>query len=150
MDMQTKPKAEAKTRQMTGAEIVITALKEQGVDVMFGYPGGAVLPIYAALFTEPSIQHVLVRHEQGAGHAAEGYARSTQQAGLSAECLYKCGEAVAVGGDDLVITGCFPRLDQFVAGCDDRDNGAPRTGRCRYPQGRPVRDRDVYRQRWDS
>ncbi|MEO0956820.1 MAG: thiamine pyrophosphate-binding protein, partial [Pseudomonadota bacterium] len=51
MEMQTKPKAEATTRQMTGAEIVITALKEQGVDVMFGYPGGAVLPIYDALFT---------------------------------------------------------------------------------------------------
>ncbi len=83
MDTQTKPKAKTKTRQMTGAEIVITALKEQGVDVMFGYPGGAILPIYDALFTEPSIQHVLVRHEQGAGHAAEGYARSTGKAGVA-------------------------------------------------------------------
>jgi len=83
MDMQTKPEAKTETRQMTGAEIVITALKEQGVDVMFGYPGGAVLPIYDALFSEPSIRHVLVRHEQGAGHAAEGYARSTGQAGVA-------------------------------------------------------------------
>ena len=83
MDMQTKPEAKTDTRQMTGAEIVITALKEQGVDVMFGYPGGAVLPIYDALFSEPSIRHVLVRHEQGAGHAAEGYARSTGQAGVA-------------------------------------------------------------------
>lgn len=83
MDMQTKPEAKTKTRQMTGAEIVITALKEQGVDVMFGYPGGAVLPIYDALFSEPSIRHVLVRHEQGAGHAAEGYARSTGKAGVA-------------------------------------------------------------------
>lgn len=83
MDMQTKSKAKTETRQMTGAEIVITALKEQGVEVMFGYPGGAVLPIYDALFTEPSIRHVLVRHEQGAGHAAEGYARSTGKAGVA-------------------------------------------------------------------
>lgn len=83
MDMQTKPEAKTETRQMTGAEIVITALKEQGVDVMFGYPGGAVLPIYDALFSEPSIRHVLVRHEQGAGHAAEGYARSTGKAGVA-------------------------------------------------------------------
>ena len=83
METQTKPEAKTDTRQMTGAEIVITALKEQGVDVMFGYPGGAVLPIYDALFTEPSIRHVLVRHEQGAGHAAEGYARSTGKAGVA-------------------------------------------------------------------
>ena len=83
MDTQTKPKAKTETRQMTGAEIVITALKEQGVDVMFGYPGGAVLPIYDALFNEKSIRHVLVRHEQGAGHAAEGYARSTGKAGVA-------------------------------------------------------------------
>ncbi|MEQ3745717.1 MAG: acetolactate synthase 3 large subunit [Henriciella sp.] len=83
MDTQTQPEAETETRTMTGAEIVITALKEQGVDVMFGYPGGAVLPIYDALFGEPSIKHVLVRHEQGAGHAAEGYARSTGKAGVA-------------------------------------------------------------------
>lgn len=83
MDTQTKPEAQTDTSQMTGAEIVIKALKEQGVDVMFGYPGGAVLPIYDALFTESSIRHVLVRHEQGAGHAAEGYARSTGKAGVA-------------------------------------------------------------------
>ena len=68
---------------MTGAEIVIRALKAQGVEVMFGYPGGAVLPIYDALFSEPSIRHILVRHEQGAGHAAEGYARSKGKAGVA-------------------------------------------------------------------
>ena len=83
METQTKPEAKTDTDQMTGAEIVITALKEHGVEVMFGYPGGAVLPIYDALFTEPSIRHVLVRHEQGAGHAAEGYARSTGKAGVA-------------------------------------------------------------------
>lgn len=83
MDTQTTPGATSKTRQMSGAEIVITALKEQGVEVMFGYPGGAVLPIYDALYTASEIQHVLVRHEQGAGHAAEGYARSTGKAGVA-------------------------------------------------------------------
>ena len=62
---------------LSGAEIVIKALVDQGVDVVFGYPGGAVLPIYDALFKQNSLRHILVRHEQGAVHAAEGYARST-------------------------------------------------------------------------
>src|SRR5574337_1761377 len=63
----------------TGAEILLRALKDQGVDTIFGYPGGAVLPIYDALFNPNAIRHILVRHEQGAVHAAEGYARSTGQ-----------------------------------------------------------------------
>jgi acetolactate synthase-1/2/3 large subunit len=67
---------------MTGAEIVVRALIDQGVTDIFGYPGGAVLPIYDALFHEPRLRHVLVRHEQGAGHAAEGYARSTGKPGV--------------------------------------------------------------------
>jgi acetolactate synthase-1/2/3 large subunit len=75
--------AEDKTgMEMTGAEIVMRALIDQGVTDLFGYPGGAVLPIYDALFAEPGLRHVLVRHEQGAGHAAEGYARSTGKAGV--------------------------------------------------------------------
>src|SRR4051794_34430851 len=65
-----------------GAEILLRALKEQGVDVIFGYPGGAVLPIYDALFQQNSIRHILVRHEQAAVHAAEGYARSTGRVGV--------------------------------------------------------------------
>ena len=69
-------------KQMTGAEMVVEALKDQGVDTVFGYPGGAVLPIYDALFHQNSVRHVLVRHEQGAGHAAEGYARSTGKVGV--------------------------------------------------------------------
>ncbi|HBJ94614.1 MAG TPA: acetolactate synthase 3 large subunit [Hyphomonadaceae bacterium] len=68
---------------MTGAEIVVRALCDQGMDTLFGYPGGAVLPIYDALFTTPELHHILVRHEQGAGHAAEGYARSTGQPGVA-------------------------------------------------------------------
>ena len=67
--------------EMTGAEMVIAALADQGVEHIFGYPGGAVLPIYDALFQQKKVQHVLVRHEQGAVHAAEGYARSTGKVG---------------------------------------------------------------------
>ncbi|MDP9128159.1 MAG: acetolactate synthase 3 large subunit [Pseudomonadota bacterium] len=67
---------------MTGAEMVVQALIDQGVDTIFGYPGGAVLPIYDALFKQEQITHVLVRHEQGAVHAAEGYARSTGKVGV--------------------------------------------------------------------
>ncbi|MCG6121092.1 MAG: acetolactate synthase 3 large subunit [Microvirga sp.] len=67
---------------MTGAEMVVRALQDQGVEHLFGYPGGAVLPIYDALFHQNSVQHVLVRHEQGAVHAAEGYARSTGKVGV--------------------------------------------------------------------
>jgi acetolactate synthase-1/2/3 large subunit len=67
---------------ITGAEIVIRALIDQGVDVVFGYPGGAVLPIYDALFKQNRLRHILVRHEQGAVHAAEGYARSTGRVGV--------------------------------------------------------------------
>src|SRR5499425_3000436 len=67
---------------MSGAEIVIKSLVDQGVDVVFGYPGGAVLPIYDALFKQNSLRHILVRHEQGAVHAAEGYARSTGRVGV--------------------------------------------------------------------
>ncbi|WP_297620720.1 acetolactate synthase 3 large subunit [uncultured Roseicyclus sp.] len=70
------------TRQMTGAKMVVEALKEQGVEVVFGYPGGAVLPIYDEIFQQNAIRHILVRHEQGAVHAAEGYARSTGKPGV--------------------------------------------------------------------
>ena len=68
-------------KEMTGAEMVIEALADQGVEHVFGYPGGAVLPIYDALFHQQKVQHILVRHEQGAVHAAEGYARSTGKVG---------------------------------------------------------------------
>ena len=66
---------------MTGAEMVVQALQDQGVEHIFGYPGGAVLPIYDALFHQDKVQHILVRHEQGAVHAAEGYARSSGKVG---------------------------------------------------------------------
>ncbi len=70
------------SRTMTGARMVIEALRDQGVDTVFGYPGGAVLPIYDEIFQQNDIKHVLVRHEQGAVHMAEGYARSTGKPGV--------------------------------------------------------------------
>jgi acetolactate synthase-1/2/3 large subunit len=82
----SKPKGStstaAATPELTGSEIVIRALKDQGVRHIFGYPGGAVLPIYDSLFEDNELIHVLVRHEQGAVHAAEGYARSTGKPGV--------------------------------------------------------------------
>ena len=68
-------------KTITGAEAVIKALVENGVEVIFGYPGGAVLPLYDAIFDNKKIKHILVRHEQAAVHAAEGYARSTGKVG---------------------------------------------------------------------
>ncbi len=68
--------------EQSGAEVLLQALKDQGVEVIFGYPGGAVLPIYDAIFNQNAIRHVLVRHEQAAVHAAEGYARSTGKVGV--------------------------------------------------------------------
>ncbi|MEP3475101.1 MAG: acetolactate synthase 3 large subunit [Hyphomicrobiales bacterium] len=70
------------SRTLSGADIVLQALADQGVDHIFGYPGGAVLPIYDAIFNSEKIEHILVRHEQGAAHAAEGYARSTGKVGV--------------------------------------------------------------------
>ncbi|RVT91948.1 acetolactate synthase 3 large subunit [Rhodovarius crocodyli] len=74
--------APATTDLRPGAEVILQALKEQGVEVIFGYPGGSVLPIYDALFQQNAIRHILVRHEQAAVHAAEGYARSTGKVGV--------------------------------------------------------------------
>jgi len=70
------------TKLMTGAEILFQVLEDQGVEHIFGYPGGAVLPIYDELKNHKKIKHILVRHEQGAGHAAEGYARSSGKPGV--------------------------------------------------------------------
>ena len=75
-------KRQAESRQMTGANMVVQALIDQGVTDIFGYPGGAVLPIYDEIIQQDAMRHILVRHEQGAGHAAEGYARSTGKPGV--------------------------------------------------------------------
>jgi len=77
--------------ELTGAEIVVRCLQEEGVDTLFGYPGGAVLHIYDALFKQDKVRHVLVRHEQGAAHAADGYSRSSHKVGV---CLVTSGPGV--------------------------------------------------------
>ena len=81
MSAATKPATPSDALTMSGAEVVLRALKDNGVEVVFGYPGGAVLPIYDAIFQQNAIRHILVRHEQAAVHAAEGYARSTGKVG---------------------------------------------------------------------
>lgn len=91
-----------KKREMSGAEMVIQAMIEQGVEHIFGYPGGAVLPIYDEIFKQDKMKHVLVRHEQGAAHAAEGYARSSGKVGV---CLVTSGP-----GATNAVTGLMDAL----------------------------------------
>ena len=100
------------TKSMTGADMVVQALIEQGVEVVFGYPGGAVLPIYGAIFQQDKIRHILVRHEQGAVHAAEGYARSTGKPGV---VLVTSGP-----GATNAVTGLVDALMDSSAGGPDR------------------------------
>jgi acetolactate synthase-1/2/3 large subunit len=108
---------------MTGAKMVVQALKDQGVDVVFGYPGGAVLPIYDEIFQQNGIRHILVRHEQGAVHAAEGYARATGKPGV---CLVTSGPGAtnAVTGltdalmDSIPIVVLTGQVPTFMIGSD--------------------------------
>ncbi|WP_223422470.1 acetolactate synthase 3 large subunit [Tateyamaria pelophila] len=110
-------------RQMTGAKMVVQALIDQGVDTVFGYPGGAVLPIYDEVFQQNSIKHILVRHEQGAVHAAEGYARATGKPGV---CLVTSGPGAtnAVTGltdalmDSIPIIVLTGQVPTFMIGSD--------------------------------
>ncbi|HEU4923744.1 MAG TPA: thiamine pyrophosphate-binding protein, partial [Burkholderiales bacterium] len=81
----------AKATTLTGAEIVVRCLQAEGVEYVFGYPGGAVLFIYDELFKQDKVKHVLVRHEQGAVHAADGYSRSSKKVGV---CLVTSGPGV--------------------------------------------------------
>ena len=68
--------------EITGAQAILECLKKEGVDIIFGYPGGQVLPLYDAMYSEKDVKHILVRHEQGAAHAADGYARATGKVGV--------------------------------------------------------------------
>jgi len=77
--------------EISGAEIVIKCLQAEAVEYVFGYPGGAVLVIYDELFKQDKVKHVLVRHEQGAAHAADGYSRASQKTGV---CLVTSGPGV--------------------------------------------------------
>ena len=82
MELKLPPLAET-GETLTGAEILIRCLKAEGVEFVFGYPGGAVLHIYDAIFRQKDVRHILVRHEQGAIHAADGYARATGKPGVA-------------------------------------------------------------------
>jgi len=111
------------SKAMSGAKMVVQALVDQGVEVVFGYPGGAVLPIYDEIFQQNHIQHVLVRHEQGAVHAAEGYARSTGKLGVALVTSGPGATNAVTGLTDalmdsipiLVLTGQVPT---FMIGSD--------------------------------
>ena len=111
------------SKSMTGAKMVVQALVDQGVEVVFGYPGGAVLPIYDEIFQQNHIKHVLVRHEQGAVHAAEGYARSTGKIGVALVTSGPGATNAVTGLTDalmdsipiLVLTGQVPT---FMIGSD--------------------------------
>ncbi|WP_031753075.1 thiamine pyrophosphate-binding protein, partial [Mycobacterium tuberculosis] len=93
-------------QQLTGAQAVIRSLEELGVDVIFGIPGGAVLPVYDPLFDSKKLRHVLVRHEQGAGHAASGYAHVTGRVGV---CMATSGP----GATNLVTPLADAQMDSI-------------------------------------
>jgi len=90
--------------KMTGSRALLECLKREGVDTIFGYPGGAIIPIYDAIYQFPDIKHILVRHEQGAGHMAEGYALATGKVGV---CLATSGP----GATNLVTPICDAMMD---------------------------------------
>src|SRR5438067_13534262 len=80
---QTHQSSEAReARELTGSQILCEALVREGVELMYGYPGGAIMPFYDALTSYPTLRHILVRHEQAAAHAADGYARATGKVGV--------------------------------------------------------------------
>jgi acetolactate synthase I/II/III large subunit len=101
---------------MSGAEMVLKALADQGIEHVFGYPGGAVLPIYDEFFQQEKVKHILVRHEQGATHAAEGYARSTGKVGVAlatsgpgaTNCVTGLTDALMDSIPMVVLTGQVP------------------------------------------
>ena len=107
--------------QLKGAEILLQCLQEEGVDTVFGYPGGAVLPIYDALF-ESSICHILARHEQGVAHAADGYARATGKVGV---CIATSGP----GATNLVTGIATAYMDSIPLVCFTGQVGTPLIGR---------------------
>ena len=116
--MTDKQQAKPSVQMMEGAELILKVLEDQGVEVIFGYPGGAVLPIYDALFRNNSIRHILVRHEQAAVHAAEGYARSTGKVGV---VLVTSGP-----GATNAVTGLTDAMMDLSADClSDRASAQP-------------------------
>ena len=112
--------------QLTGSQVIIECLKEQGVDTVFGYPGGAILNVYDELYKHPEIRHVLTSHEQGASHAADGYARSTGKVGV---CMATSGPGATnlVTGIATAYMDSVPIVAITDTNCDpdDVDFGIP-------------------------
>ena len=90
--------------ELTGAQIVVQSLKDEGVELVFGYPGGAALHIYDAFYSQEDVRHILVRHEQAATHAADGYARATGKPGV---VLVTSGPGVTNAGFTSIISMFF-------------------------------------------
>ena len=107
---------------LTGSEIVIECLKEQGVDTVFGYPGGTILNIYDALYKHGEIRHILTSHEQGASHAADGYARATGKVGV---CMATSGP----GATNLVTGIATAYMDSIPVVAITANVGTPLLGR---------------------
>ncbi|MCI7740460.1 MAG: acetolactate synthase large subunit, partial [Lachnospiraceae bacterium] len=107
---------------LTGSEIVIECLKEQGVDTVFGYPGGTILNIYDALYKHGEIRHILTSHEQGASHAADGYARATGKVGV---CMATSGP----GATNLVTGIATAYMDSVPVVAITANVGTPLLGR---------------------
>jgi len=97
--------------ELSGAEIVVRCLQQEGVETVFGYPGGAVLYIYDELFKQDKVRHVLVRHEQGAVHAADGYSRSSHKVGV---CLVTSGTIVSAGAEVQIGHGELQQLHRAL------------------------------------
>src|SRR5215213_9943037 len=110
------------TESLTGAQILCRALMAEGVDVVFGYPGGAIMPFYHALPEYPALRHVLVRHEQAAAHAADGYARATGRAGV---CVATSGP----GATNLVTGLATAHMDSVPLVAITGQVGRPAMGR---------------------
>ena len=106
---------------LTGAEIVVECLKEQGVDTVFGYPGGTILNVYDALYQHSNeIKHILTSHEQGAAHAADGYARATGRVGVclatsgpGATGLFMAGQGISSASPSPMMTLIAVELDKY-------------------------------------
>ncbi|MCX5725826.1 MAG: thiamine pyrophosphate-binding protein, partial [Candidatus Saganbacteria bacterium] len=108
--------------EITGAQALLESLKKEGVDIIFGYPGGQVLPIYDALYEIKDLRHILVRHEQGAAHAADGYARATGKVGV---CLATSGP----GATNLVTGIANAHMDSVPMVAITGQVGTPFLGR---------------------
>ena len=131
--MHDKTAQDKKTRaRVTGAQALVFALERVGVDVVFGIPGGAVLPVYDPLLDSKKIRHILVRHEQGAGHAADGYAQATGRAGV---CMATAGP----GATNLVTPLADAYMDSVPVVADHRAGGRRPDRHGRLPGGRHLR-----------